>query len=143
MALTQTEALKEALDIIEWMSGSADFAPGGQAYDGWQSAQGKIADIKVAIMQSTKIKLVPEWARFELQAFAMSPSTGLQQRITVGGRRDLDLAQTDFDGLHDIVVSTLNDLGNVSDARVMTADEVRDYDKPDTSEEDDDEGDED
>jgi len=39
-------ALIDALDIIQWMSGSYDFAPEGKAYKGWMKVQGKIKKIK-------------------------------------------------------------------------------------------------
>lgn len=32
-------AIKMALDDIRWMSGSADFSPGGQAYMGWRQVR--------------------------------------------------------------------------------------------------------
>ena len=31
------EALQDVLDVAYWMSGSADFSPGGQAHAGWVS----------------------------------------------------------------------------------------------------------
>lgn len=37
--------LREAADMIQWMSGSNDFAPGGQAYEGWRKSQDKLTEI--------------------------------------------------------------------------------------------------
>lgn len=33
------EALEKAIDTIQWMSGSSDFSPGGQAHQGWLKAR--------------------------------------------------------------------------------------------------------
>jgi hypothetical protein len=39
------EGLHEALDIIVWMSGSSDFSPEGEAYEGWKKARDKLDDL--------------------------------------------------------------------------------------------------
>lgn len=36
------EALREALDIIVWMSGADDFGPEGKAHEGWKKARDKL-----------------------------------------------------------------------------------------------------
>ena len=36
------EALRSALGIIDWMSGSSHFSPGGAAYQGWLTARADI-----------------------------------------------------------------------------------------------------
>jgi hypothetical protein len=46
------EACVAAIEIINWMSGSADFGPGGQAHTGWIKAQPAIADIRAAIAKA-------------------------------------------------------------------------------------------
>ena len=45
------EALEKAVDVILWMSGSADFAPGGQAHQGWLKAQSDIEIIRAALRE--------------------------------------------------------------------------------------------
>lgn len=40
------EALHLAWGIIEWMSGSPDFGPGGKAHEGWVKAQYDISQIR-------------------------------------------------------------------------------------------------
>jgi hypothetical protein len=39
-------ALLEAEGAIEWMSGSADFGPEGQAHDGWIKIRAKVFNSK-------------------------------------------------------------------------------------------------
>lgn len=36
------ESLSNLVDIVFWMTGSNDFAPEGQAYEGWKKAQPKV-----------------------------------------------------------------------------------------------------
>lgn len=74
-----------------------------------------------------RTKHVPEFCRLELHTFVVSPSTGLTGKVTVGGRLGLDMTMTDFDGLKVAACATLNDTADVTDARVMTADEVKAY----------------
>ena len=42
-------ATKNALDIIQWMSGSPSFSPEGEASIGWAKAQPRIQAIRDAI----------------------------------------------------------------------------------------------
>ena len=48
------EALRDALDIVLWMSGSADFSPDGQAYDGWVKSQVRLAGCRAAFVEVKK-----------------------------------------------------------------------------------------
>ena len=41
-AQKEREGLREALDIIVWMSGADDFAPNGQASEGWKKARDRL-----------------------------------------------------------------------------------------------------
>jgi len=47
---TETSRLKEALHLawglVQWMSGSADFAPGGKSHGGWIKAQYDVDQIR-------------------------------------------------------------------------------------------------
>lgn len=40
------EALHLAWGLVQWMSGSADFAPGGKSHDGWIKAQYDVDQIR-------------------------------------------------------------------------------------------------
>jgi len=48
------EAMHLAWEIIQWMSGSDDFAPGGKAHDGWVKAQYDIGQIR-SLMKDTAL----------------------------------------------------------------------------------------
>jgi hypothetical protein len=39
---SKTQLLQRAQSLIQWMSGSADFAPGGQAYEHWMKSGPKL-----------------------------------------------------------------------------------------------------
>lgn len=79
-------------------------------------------------------KMLPPWIRHELHAHAISPSTGMQIRIKVGGRVNYDVGKADFKSLETILLEMLNDQSGETDARVMTTEEVNAYDEDEDDE---------
>lgn len=49
------EALRKMLDTVQWMSGSADFGPGGHAESGWRSFQSDIAEARRVLEAEGKL----------------------------------------------------------------------------------------
>jgi hypothetical protein len=59
--LTKDQAIHKALDVIQWMSGSGDFAPGGQAHEGWKNVQHEIIEINNALGNNRERPVTQTW----------------------------------------------------------------------------------
>src|SRR5271166_429868 len=58
--LTKNEAIHKALDVIQWMSGSGDFAPGGQALESNREPNMNVKGLSLPQLKS-RLSDLNEW----------------------------------------------------------------------------------